>query len=992
MSLFVLLFILGTNNYYEIKREIITFEKPFAVLVSPILNSIVLYKKNDTVSYSIKGDTLFPLLPISLNDTLFLEYRSFFYRKDTTVLEIKIISEVSEDEDEKFVKKSEISEDVEIKGEKTVSFLYSDRGFKVDQKLSFEIEGKLTEDYFIRGKITDESYPEGESFTRTLSELEEASINLEGSNIKARIGEFTLKPSFYEKFKKELIGLEFSFMDEKNEVNSVLGYPKGVFRTFYVELKDVKSNTFLIVDPLKEKIVPGSERVFLDGIPLKRGREFDYIVDYTNGTITLTQNVSYSLNSKLRVDFEVLKEGYSSYFLFSEYKRSLSRFDINFVYLNESDIPSMPRFSLTESDKNYLKNLLDTSWILLSGINYVDSGKGNYILRNDTLFYVGEKKGNINPSFVFVGPYKGDYDYVDGKNYFLFVGKDRGSYKLGRWAILPQRNQNLILSLNTKRDHIKASYLSGFSFFSPNLFTKKLWIGYFNDFNLNFENNKFGFNLDFLNRNNFRSFFRIYDENFSHFWGKSIKGDFYDLRIKPYFKLREDVKFYYGYSVLRGDGFLINKNSLGYSLSYKFTQTSDFELLDYGKKNLRRLTLYVEKPQTVSPFYSYFFEIDTVKTKIVKEGGGFKVNLKSHSFIYEIISFRLKSVRELKNNFRFSFNFPKLNFRFNSSFINFRDSLNKRRDFNYFFESNINPKSEVSLSILSSLIRKNGVRRVIEYIKVPEGRGSYSYDSLNNTYYPDPDGSYIKRVREVPVDLGLLRNENDLSGTLNFERFFYNLSFSFKSERGFESKEHIYFTNNLNFYMPLNPSLNLIFLKEKNKLFDGYFINGLFDLLFGLKKNYDKKILELSFGFKNESFEELNIVYKKRTPFLYISPLFVNSNRNLKLGLTLGLSNFYYLRPIVEKVALPYMEFSLNFSSDFLFNTKIYNDFSLILKRSYDRSFSSNFEKDKWRYINSLRVEKSIRANTLFILKGEFRRGSFSHFFYNIFLETKLLF
>ncbi|MEN3044745.1 MAG: hypothetical protein ABDH37_05990 [Candidatus Hydrothermales bacterium] len=992
MILLTIFLVSDTNLYYEFKREIITFEKPFAFLTSPILNSITLYRKNDTVPYTLKGDTLFPLLPVSLNDTLFLEYRSFFYRKDTTVLEVKFFSELKEEREEKLVRKNEVSEGVEIKGEKTFSFLYSDKGFKIDQKISFEVEGKLTEDYFIKGKITDESYPEGESFTRTLSELEEASINLEGSNIKARIGEFTLKSGINEKFKKELLGLEFNYIDGKNSVDFVLGYPKGVFRTFYVDLKDENSNTFLIVDPLKERIVPGSERVFLDGVLLKRGREFDYIVDYTNGTITLTQNVSYSLNSKLRVDFEVLREGYSSYFLFSEYGRKLRGFDLNLMYLNESDIPSMPKFFLTESDKNFLKNLSDTSWILLSGINYVDSGKGDYILKNDTVFYVGENKGNISPSFVFVGPLKGDYDYVDGKNYFLFVGKDRGSYKLGRWAILPRRNQNLILNLNFKKGSVKFDYLSGFSFFSPNLFKRDLMVGFFNDFKLNLEKNRLGFDINFLNRRDFRSFFRIYEENFFYFWGKSVKGNFYDFRIKPYFRLKENTKFYYSYALLKGEDFLINKNSFGYSLFYKFLKTTDFEFLNIKKKDLKRFTLYVEKPQKVSPFYSYFFEIDTIKTKKVKEGGGFKVNLKNYNFIYEIISFRLKSVRELKNNFKFSFIFPKLNFRFNSSFVNFKDSLSKRKDFNYFFESNIYPKSGVSLSFLSSLMRKNAIRKIVEYIKVPEGRGTFSYDSVNNTYYPDPDGSFIKRVREIPVGFGLLKNENDLSTSFNFDKFFYSSNFSFKWEKGVESKNYLYFTNYLNFYLFLNPFLNSVYLKEINKLFDGYFMNGVFDIMIGLRRNYNKIILELSFGYKNETFEELNIFYKKISPYLIISPLFVNSKRNLKLNLKSGLSNFYYLKPIVEKANLPYMEFSFNYSSEFLFKTKIYNDFSLVLKKSYDKSFSSNFEKDKWRYISILRIEKNITANTLFILKGEFRKGSFSKAFYNIYLETKLLF
>lgn len=989
INLFI--FITLNSQNFEYKREIITFERPIIILESPLLNSLKVFKDTFKIPFKLKSDTLFPLLPLTEKDTFFVEYLSFFYKKDTTVLKIKSFL-LEEEYSEEKKKSMEEEMNVEIKGEKTLSASYSGYGFKIDQRLNFEIDGELSKGYRVRGKISDESFPEEENFTRNLTELEEASFNFEGENLKAKIGEFTMKSNFYPKFSKEILGLEFNAYGNKNNFTLILGYPKGKFKTLYIELDKSNLNNFLLIDPLKEKIVPNSERVYLDGRLLKRGREFDYIIDYSNGTLTLTQNVSYSLNSKLRLDFEIVEDAYSNYIFSSEYQRTFALMNLNFMYINESDIASMPKFLLKEEDKENLKNVEDSSWVLLNGINLVDSGKGDYILKSDTLIYVGKNKGNVLPNFVFVGPFEGDYEFVDGKNYFVYVGEGKGSYKPGKWGITPKRNQNLIFSLKSENNFLKIDNTFGFSLFNPNLFIRKNISGFYGDFRFNVEKGKFGIDFNFLGKKNFKSPFRIFEENYFYYWGKNIKGNFYDTRIKPYLKLNEIFNLYYTYSNLKSENFFIDKNSYGYEFNYFFKNKTDIEFFSYRKNSWKRFNLYFEKKWILSPFYNYFYEIDTLKIKKINESFGFKIDFKNKSFLYEIISFRRKSLRELKNNFRILYSFDKLNLKLSSSLINLKDSIISKRDFNYYLEANFYPRNNLSLNFVSNLIRMNGLRRVFEYVKVPEGRGSYSYDSLSNTFYPDPDGSYIRKIRDIPLNEGILKSENDFSFNFNGEKFFYITSVSYRRDKSFEPRTYFSLIKNLNFNIFLSPFLNFIYIRDFNRIFEGFNRNESYEILTGIKKTYFKKILEISINFKRDIFEELFIFNRKKTYALPFSIVISESNINSKIKLSPGLVILEYFRPESDRERIPFLEFNFNLSSIFIFKTKIFFDFNFIIKKSYKRSFASSFERDNWRYNFSFKVERNITSNTIVILRSDLRRGSFSKSFYNFYLETKLLF
>jgi len=51
------------------------------------------------------------------------------------------------------------------------------------------------------------------------------------------------------------------------------------------------------------RIIAGSEKIYLDGVQLKRGENNDYIIDYSNAEITFTPRRIITSVSRISVDF-----------------------------------------------------------------------------------------------------------------------------------------------------------------------------------------------------------------------------------------------------------------------------------------------------------------------------------------------------------------------------------------------------------------------------------------------------------------------------------------------------------------------------------------------------------------------------------------------------------------------------------------------------------------------------------------------------------------
>src|SRR5690606_8623036 len=98
-------------------------------------------------------------------------------------------------------------------------------------------------------------------------------------------------------------------------------------------LAGTSGETFIIV-------LAGTENVFLDGRPLSRGEENDYVIDYGLGEITFTNRHFINSKSRITVDFQYISQQYTRSLVAAESQASDllgGRLDIRATVIREAD-------------------------------------------------------------------------------------------------------------------------------------------------------------------------------------------------------------------------------------------------------------------------------------------------------------------------------------------------------------------------------------------------------------------------------------------------------------------------------------------------------------------------------------------------------------------------------------------------------------------------------------------------------------------------------
>jgi len=374
--------------------------------------------------------------------------------------------------------------------------LGTNRDLSLNSGFRLQLNGKLTKDIEITAALNDENTPiQPEGNTKNIQELDKVFIELRSSNLSATIGDIdvNLQSSEFLNFKRKIQGAkgygEFGFGNflvtgavsrgkfNTNKFNGIDGV-QGPYRL------SGANNEINIV------ILSGTERVFIDGTPMTRGEQADYIIDYGLGQITFTSKRIINNASRVVVDFEYTDRKYSRSLIIanSSYKLFDKKLNIGVSYLNESDNEDKTiDFTLSDSDRVILKNAgtdklkASRSGVVFVGKDSLHRPLGAYI-KVDTLiggsgytfyrFKPGDSAAVYQVTFSYVGAGSGDYNSISTYQYD-FAGIGLGSYAPVVFLPIPTSYQiagvTFDYSFNRTRDlYIKVE--SAYSLFNQNKF------------------------------------------------------------------------------------------------------------------------------------------------------------------------------------------------------------------------------------------------------------------------------------------------------------------------------------------------------------------------------------------------------------------------------------------------------------------------------------------------------------------------------------------
>jgi hypothetical protein len=428
----------------------------------------------DTLNNSIRLNTL-------PGDSIKLIYRTFGFnlhterlRKDTTIIynPVKGIENPflydAESQSQDFFGGSDLKKSGSIS--RGINFGNS-QDLSVNSTLNMQLSGDISPNLKLMASLSDDNIPiQADGNTNKLQEFDRLFIQLYNDEFKLIAGDFWMKKPHgyfmtYNKRAQGLMGEYRSFLnEEKTKSWKVYGggaFSKGKFNRQLIQgvegnqgpyrLRGAENETFIIV-------LAGTERVFINGIELERGQEYDYVMNYNTSEITFTPRRPIDKDSRIIVEFQYADQNYARS-LFAgglEYQSKKARFWLNAYSEQDAKNQSIQQ-DLSPEQRFFLGTIGDSlEKALIFSIDSVGYRDNQIMYRLvDTLGYDSVLVFSVNPAeavysaaFSFVGQGNGDYVFDQftalGRVYRWVqpvAGVRQGNYAPVRIVITPKKRQ-----------------------------------------------------------------------------------------------------------------------------------------------------------------------------------------------------------------------------------------------------------------------------------------------------------------------------------------------------------------------------------------------------------------------------------------------------------------------------------------------------------------------------------------------------------------------
>ncbi|MGQ7946219.1 hypothetical protein [Flavobacterium sp. WC2509] len=344
----------------------------------------------------------------------------------------------------------------------------------VNSNLDFRITGKISEKVSIRASIQDTNIPVQEgSYSQRLNQYDNIFMELFTDTWNIRAGDVFIgnKTTHFLSFNKKIQGLlatvNFGDEDKKTTVFASGGLVTGNYASTNFKGQEGNQGPYKLVGKNGELyvlVIIGSERVYVNGLLVKKGPENDYIIDYNSGEIVFTPQFPITSEMRIVIEYQYSENNYSRFITYDGGSFTEKKWSFGANLYSEADLknqpvqqnlsneqalilaaagddkslmvaPSAVITTYDEEKVQYKKTILGTSSIYeystdpndeLYNVQFtlVGQAKGNYILTNptsvDKIFeYVAPinaiPQGNYEPVIQLMAPLKSQVATFFGK-------------------------------------------------------------------------------------------------------------------------------------------------------------------------------------------------------------------------------------------------------------------------------------------------------------------------------------------------------------------------------------------------------------------------------------------------------------------------------------------------------------------------------------------------------------------------------------------------
>jgi hypothetical protein len=298
----------------------------------------------------------------------------------------------------------------------------------LNSNLDLQISGKLSEKVSLRASLQDSNIPLQEGgYSQKLDQFDNIFMELYSDKWAIRAGDIFLenKKTQFLNFNKKVQGItsNFNFGTEGNKTtvfasaSLVRGqYTKSAFigqegNQGPYKLKGQNGELYVVV-------VSGSERVYVNGILLKRGENNDYTIDYNAGEILFTSLYTITSEMRITIEYQYSDRNYTRFVTYAGGSHENKKWNFGGYLYSENDLKNQPlQQSLSTEQATILANAGDNLELMTAPTAYLDTYSENKILYKKTVsngVEIFENSTNpldelYNVKFSFLGEKKGNY-------------------------------------------------------------------------------------------------------------------------------------------------------------------------------------------------------------------------------------------------------------------------------------------------------------------------------------------------------------------------------------------------------------------------------------------------------------------------------------------------------------------------------------------------------------------------------------------------------
>jgi hypothetical protein len=302
----------------------------------------------------------------------------------------------------------------------------------VDSEFDLRITGQLNEKVSLRASIQDANVPQTQNgYSQRLDEFDQIFIELFSDDWSIRAGDVDLQQAGYQfnNFTKKVQGISgaITFKNEKSTsyATAAGALVRGTFNISRFTGKEGNQGPYKLTGQNGELfilVVSGSERVFVNGIPLTRGENADYVIDYNAGEVRFTPTFPITSEMRISIEYQYSERNFTRVIGYAAGGYSSKKLSIDSYVYTESDAKNQPlQQNLSEEQVDILASAGDDDSLAIAPSASQDEFSENKILYTRSIVN-GEERYTFsqdptaqlfNVRFSFVGNNQGNYRLIN---------------------------------------------------------------------------------------------------------------------------------------------------------------------------------------------------------------------------------------------------------------------------------------------------------------------------------------------------------------------------------------------------------------------------------------------------------------------------------------------------------------------------------------------------------------------------------------------------